>query len=363
MIQPNDHHEIPRKDGGLKVELHGITLDYGSRAVIDNVSLQVRQGECLALVGPSGAGKTTLLRVMAGLEPFHDGKVLIDGQDVTATPARQRQIGFMFQNYALFRHMSVAENVAFGLRILPWRQRPSRQAIREKVENLLTMAQVPELAARKPDQLSGGQRQRVALARALATQPRLLLLDEPFGALDPMVRRDIRTWLRDLHERLGLTTIFVTHDRADALELADRMAVLRAGRLEQIGTADELEHQPVSPFVTNFLGDALTFAGTVHQKIWHPQDAALQPIATPHHPDGPALALIRPYEIALEPTTQPHGACVVAQQTSGAYHHITLDMAGRRIEVWEASDRLAVTIGEYMRLRPRTARIFAQHPG
>ena len=200
------------------------------------IDLDVSKGEFLALVGPSGAGKTTLLRIIAGLKPNHSGDLRIGMRDVTHVPARARNIGFVFQNYALFAHMSVAENVAFGLRVRPRHRRPDRRAIAGRVRELLELVQVGDLAARRPAQLSGGQRQRVALARALAIEPELLLLDEPFGALDPLVRKEIRTWLRGLHDRLGLTSIMVTHDHGEAMEIADRIALLRDGALEQVGT-------------------------------------------------------------------------------------------------------------------------------
>jgi sulfate transport system ATP-binding protein len=235
---------------------------YGGRAgnpaaALDGVSLQARRGELLALLGPSGSGKTTLLRAIAGLETIEAGRILLEGEDATRIPARERRIGFVFQHYALFRHMSVFENVAFGLRARRRRERPPEDEIRNRVMTLLDMVQLADLAPRRPTALSGGQRQRVALARALAIEPRVLLLDEPFGALDAKVRRDLRRWLRGLHDRLGLTTVFVTHDQEEALELADRVAVLNRGRLEQIGTPAEVYDSPATPFVAEFLGDAV----------------------------------------------------------------------------------------------------------
>jgi sulfate transport system ATP-binding protein len=244
------------------ISIEHVTKLYGGRlgnaaAALNDVTLMTREGELLALLGPSGSGKTTLLRAIAGLESIESGRILLDGEDATTIPARERRIGFVFQHYALFRHMTVFENVAFGLRARPRGQRPKERAIAERVMSLLEMVQLGAFAQRRPTALSGGQRQRVALARALAIEPRVLLLDEPFGALDAKVRRDLRRWLRELHDRLGLTTVFVTHDQEEALELADRVAVLNAGRLEQIGSPAEVYDTPATPFVAQFLGDAV----------------------------------------------------------------------------------------------------------
>jgi sulfate/thiosulfate transport system ATP-binding protein len=217
------------------------------------VSLEVSKGAFLALLGPSGSGKTTLLRILGGLEFADLGQITFEGQDWLAIPARERRAGFVFQHYALFRHMTVARNVAFGLEVRPRRTRPSRAEIRRRVDELLTLVQLEGYGDRYPSRLSGGQRQRVALARALAIEPRLLLLDEPFGALDAKVRKELRVWLRALHNRLGLTSIFVTHDQEEALETADLVAVMNEGKIEQIGTPDELRHAPATPFVAEFL--------------------------------------------------------------------------------------------------------------
>ncbi len=226
---------------------------FGATAALDGLNLSIGGGEFLALLGPSGSGKTTLLRVLAGLEFVNAGSIEIDGRPIQGVPARQRRIGLVFQHYALFRHMTVARNVAFGLEVRPRKDRPSAAAIRARVEELLDLMEIPELADRYPEQISGGQRQRVALARALAIEPKLLLLDEPFGALDAKVRRNLRVWLRGLHDRMGLTSIFVTHDQAEALEMADRVAVLRAGRIEQVDTPERLYAKPANEFVREFL--------------------------------------------------------------------------------------------------------------
>ena len=226
---------------------------FGATTALDGLNLSIGGGEFLALLGPSGSGKTTLLRVLAGLEFVNAGSIEIDGRPIQGVPARQRRIGLVFQHYALFRHMTVARNVAFGLEVRPRKDRPSAAAIRARVEELLDLMEIPELADRYPEQISGGQRQRVALARALAIEPKLLLLDEPFGALDAKVRRNLRVWLRGLHDRMGLTSIFATHDQAEALEMADRVAVLRAGRIEQVDTPERLYAKPANEFVREFL--------------------------------------------------------------------------------------------------------------
>ena len=240
----------------MRVEIRGLTKTFNSYTALDEVSLDVREGEFCALLGPSGSGKTTLLRIIAGLEFPDRGAVRFAGEDVVRRDARERQVGFVFQHYALFRHMSVFENVAFGLRVRPRRARPPESQIRERVMELLRLVQLKRLAHRYPSQLSGGQRQRVALARALAIEPRILLLDEPFGALDAKVRKDLRRWLRDLHRRLGLTSVFVTHDQEEALELADQVVLMRDGQIEQIGSPRQIYDRPATPFVYEFLGSA-----------------------------------------------------------------------------------------------------------
>jgi sulfate/thiosulfate transport system ATP-binding protein len=239
----------------MSIEARAIHKTFAAFTALDDVSLTVRQGELVALLGPSGSGKTTLLRVLAGLETPDRGSVHLGGEDATLWRARDRRVGFVFQHYALFRHMTVFENVAFGLRVRPRRQRPAEAAIRERVDELLALVQLQGFAGRLPSQLSGGQRQRVALARALAVQPRALLLDEPFGALDSRVRRELRKWLRSLHDDIGITSVFVTHDQEEALELADRVVVMNRGQIEQVGTPDEVCRRPATPFVADFLSD------------------------------------------------------------------------------------------------------------
>ncbi len=237
----------------MSIEIRGITKKFGNFVAVNDVSLKVSSGELFALLGPSGCGKTTLLRIIAGLETADTGSVLLEGEDATARNARERRVGFVFQHYALFRHMSVFENVAFGLRVRPRALRPSDAEIARRVHELLELIQMDFLAHRRPSDLSGGQRQRVALARALAVEPKVLLLDEPFGALDAKVRRELRSWLRRLHDDIHLTSVFVTHDQDEALELADRVAVMNDGVIEQEGSPGDVVSKPATPFVSEFL--------------------------------------------------------------------------------------------------------------
>ena len=290
----------------MSVEVKNVTKRFGSYTALDNVNLKVESGELVALLGPSGSGKTTLLRTIAGLE-FPDpgnARIFFYGQDVTAIPASERKAGFAFQHYALFRHLSVYENIAFGLRVRPKSTRPAESEIHSRVEKLLQLIQLEPLAERYPSQLSGGQRQRVALARALAVEPKVLLLDEPFGALDAKVRKDLRRWLRQLHDEIHITTLFVTHDQEEALEVADRVAILRDGRIEQIGAPDEIYDHPASPFVCDFLGNVNLFSGRV-------TDGAVviggTAFAAPGagESDADAVAFVRPHDVRL--TREPGG--------------------------------------------------------
>jgi len=237
----------------MSIEVRNIKKTFGQFAALNDVSLTFPSGELLALLGPSGCGKTSLLRVIAGLESADEGQVFLEGEDASGVHVRERQVGFVFQHYALFRHMTVFENVAFGLRVKPRKQRPSEQEIKKKVHELLSLVQLDWLADRYPAQLSGGQRQRIALARALAVEPRVLLLDEPFGALDAKVRKELRQWLRRLHDELHITSIFVTHDQEEALEVADSVVLMNHGKIEQIGTPQEVVEHPATPFVASFL--------------------------------------------------------------------------------------------------------------
>src|SRR6476620_3407445 len=245
----------------MSIAVHNLRKSFGTFVALDNVRLNVPGGELVALLGPSGSGKTTLLRIIAGLEPADQGTIHFHGEDATDQPVRERQVGFVFKHYALFRHMSVFENVAFGLRVRPRQSRPSEKEIRETVRGLLSLVQLDVLADRRPSELSGGQRQRVALARALAVKPKVLLLDEPFGALDAKVRRELRRWLRKLHDEVHITSVFVTHDQEEALEVSDRIAVMNKGRIEQVGSPEEVYDNPANAFVYNFLGHVTQFHG------------------------------------------------------------------------------------------------------
>ena len=249
----------------MSIDVVGVTKRFGPFVAVEDVSLRVETGELVALLGPSGSGKTTLLRVIAGLEIPDRGSVLFDGRPSDGRRLADRRVGFVFQHYALFRHLSVVENIAFGLRVRPRETRPPEAEIGRRVHRLLELVQLEAMADRLPAQLSGGQRQRVALARALAVEPRILLLDEPFGALDAKVRKELRRWLRRLHDELHVTSVFVTHDQEEALEAADRVVVMNQGRVEQAGTPPEVYAHPATPFVYDFLGDVNLFHGRIEQ--------------------------------------------------------------------------------------------------
>lgn len=318
----------------MSIEVSNITRHFGAFTALDQINLKVESGELVALLGPSGSGKTTLLRIIAGLEFADAGqaRVLFDGREVTHLPPNERGAGFAFQHYALFKHLDVFENVAFGLRVRPRATRPREPEIRQRVEQLLQLVQLAPLAQRYPAQLSGGQRQRVALARALAVEPKVLLLDEPFGALDAKVRKELRRWLRQLHDEIRVTTLFVTHDQEEALEVADRVAILRAGRIEQIGTPEEIYDRPASPFVYEFLGNVNLFRGRIQsgrvviggQQIHAPEHADA--------PDAPAVAYVRPHD--LQVARQPaNGGAIPA-----LVRHLTTVGPSVRIDLTRCDD-------------------------
>lgn len=349
----------------MSIEIRNINKHFGNFHALKDVNLSLPSGELTALLGPSGCGKTSLLRIIAGLEQPDGGQVLFDGEDTTARHVRERQVGFVFQHYALFRHMTVAENVAFGLTVRPRRQRPSKQAIRKKVDELLELVQMWFAADRYPNQLSGGQRQRVALARALAVEPKVLLLDEPFGALDANVRKALRRWLRRLHDELHVTSVFVTHDQEEAMEVADRVVVMNQGAIEQVGSPDAVYDRPATAFVSRFLGSVNLFHGRVHEGwaqiggLRHetPELAAGEPTA--------AVAFLRPHEIDL--SDQPQGAIGAATVRSiravGPLVRLELlrDDGEGLVEVELARERYgtsAVTIGQRVFIRPRQLRVF-----
>jgi sulfate/thiosulfate transport system ATP-binding protein len=279
----------------MSIVIENVYKTFGSFVALDHVSLEVPDGDLLALLGPSGSGKTTLLRIIAGLEVADAGRVLLSGEDITEQSPRERNVGFVFQHYALFRHMTVAENVGYGLRV----RRASTAKIRARVDQLLALVRLDGMQARYPSQLSGGQRQRVALARALAAEPKVLLLDEPFGALDAKVRQELRQWLRKLHQELHVTSIFVTHDQQEAMELADRVVVMSRGQIEQVGSTDEVYERPATPFVFDFLGDTNILRAEVRgRSVFLP--GAAQAIETDSiHPSGTADVYVRPADLRL----------------------------------------------------------------
>ena len=238
----------------MSIEIRDVNKTFGDFTALNNINITVPTGKLTTLLGPSGCGKTTLLRIIAGLEYADSGQILFDDLDVTNIPVQKRHIGFMFQHYALFRHKNIADNIAFGLTLLPKSERPSKTDIKKRVAELLELVQLPQLANAYPHQLSGGQRQRIALARALAVKPKLLLLDEPFGALDAKVRKELRTWLKNIHHELGITSIMVTHDQEEARAISDEIVVMNHGRIEQVGTSEQLLNQPANSFVRDFLG-------------------------------------------------------------------------------------------------------------
>ncbi|MCE3262256.1 MAG: sulfate transporter ATP-binding protein [Pseudoduganella sp.] len=347
----------------MTIAVKNINKRFGDFVALDNVSLDFPQGELTALLGPSGCGKTTLLRCIAGLEHPDSGSVLLDGEDASDRHVRERQVGFVFQHYALFKHMTVFENVAFGLRVKPRKERPSEEQIRRKVKELLELVQLDWLADRYPPQLSGGQRQRIALARALAVEPRVLLLDEPFGALDAKVRKELRRWLRRLHDELHVTSIFVTHDQEEALEVADRVVLMNKGRVEQLGSPDEVYNHPASPFVYGFLGNVNVFHGRVHEGVLA-SDGVEFDVAG--HGSGKGTAYIRPHDLEVERYQQGAEGIVVKLRRAHAIGPLAqLDLErtdnAQIIEATISNERytqLGLKDGETLVVRPKRLRVF-----
>jgi sulfate transport system ATP-binding protein len=352
----------------MSIRLNHVTKTFGSYIALNDVSVEVNDGELVALLGPSGSGKTTLLRIIAGLESPDDNphtSILFHGENVAGRQVRERRVGFVFQHYALFKHMSVFENIAFGLRVRPRHLRPSRQEIHAKVTQLLKLIQLEGFGRRYPSQLSGGQRQRVALARALAIEPRVLLLDEPFGALDAKVRQGLRNWLRRLHDELHVTSILVTHDQEEALEVADRVVVMNQAKIEQVGTPTEVFHHPTSEFVIDFLGNVNVFHGRIEDGR-----AMLGPVAF----DVPGLVkrnghqaniYVRPHELHIE--RHLNGAPAIAAAVSrinpaGSRARVALSTSeGREIQVDLPLDRfeeLRLQPGETVYVSAKRARVF-----
>lgn len=343
----------------MDIRIANVRKEFDRYAALHGVSLDIRSGELIALLGPSGSGKTTLLRLIAGLERPTDGTIYFGDEDASQLEVQERNVGFVFQSYALFKHMSVADNVGFGLTVRPRATRPPTAEIRKRASELLDLVQLSGLERRFPSQLSGGQRQRVALARALAIQPRVLLLDEPFGALDAKVRRELRHWLRELHDKTGHTTVFVTHDQEEALELADRVVVMSQGRIEQVGTPDEIYDRPVSPFVFSFIGEACELPVMVSQgRI--AVDGQTIDIGSVNVADGPARLMMRPN--GVEVVAERPGAIagdIVAVRRSGGWRRVELEVgaAKHRIEVELPTDGVTELTGR-LHVLPRHWQVY-----
>jgi len=314
----------------MDIRIKSIVKNYGVSPALHGIDLDINSGELIGLLGPSGSGKTTLLRIIAGLESPTSGQVFFGDDDTSNRSVQERRVGFVFQHYALFRHMSVAENVAYGLRVRPRKERPAGSVIDKRVADLLELVQLGGFADRFPGQLSGGQRQRVALARALAVEPKVLLLDEPFGALDAKVRKDLRRWLREIHDRTGHTTVFVTHDQDEALELSDRIAVLAKGQLDQVGNPDEIYYRPATPFVFGFIGESSRLPAQVSNGQVLVEGTVL-PFDGAGLTEGPATLYVRPQDVmSVEATATTLNGLIVAQRRAGATRRIEVALGAQR---------------------------------
>jgi len=343
----------------MEVRVAGVRKEFARFPALHNVSLDIRSSELIALLGPSGSGKTTLLRLIAGLEKPTEGAIYFGEEDASHKSVQERNVGFVFQHYALFRHMTVAENIGFGLKVRPSSTRPATVEIKRRALELLDLVQLKGLENRYPSQLSGGQRQRVALARAMAIEPKVLLLDEPFGALDAQVRKELRRWLREIHDKTGHTTVFVTHDQDEALELADRVVVMSQGRIEQIGTPDEVYDTPNSPFVYGFIGESSTLPVRIEKgELWL-ADRNIG-LTVDGATDGEARLFFRPHDVEL---LDGCGGCiagtVVASRRSGGKRRVELEIGGarERVEIEIPAEHPA---SEKSRIafRPRYGRVF-----
>ena len=360
-------HVQPRQSVGasgkwekpIEVKVEHVEQRFRETLALKDVTLEIRPGELLALLGPSGSGKTTLLRILAGLDQPTGGRVTFDGEDALGLSVQERNVGLVFQSYALFRNMTVLGNVAFGLKVKPRGARPSAAEIKKRALDLLELVQLKGLERRFPAQLSGGQRQRVAFARALAIEPRLLLLDEPFGALDAQVRRELRRWLIEIHKETGHTTVFVTHDQEEALELADRVVVMRDGQIEQVGTPDEIYDEPNSPFMFSFIGELSTLPVRVDAgRLWldqHPLD-----LPPGNVPNGPARLFLRPHDVELADDIRGAIPGVISfLRRQGGSRRLDLEVNGHgdRIEI-EVPANFAQVSGE-VAIRPRRFRVYS----
>jgi sulfate transport system ATP-binding protein len=339
----------------MSITIDHVSKRFGNFVALDNISLDIPTGELVALLGPSGCGKTTLLRIIAGMESADSGAIHFSGADATHLHARERNVGFVFQHYALFRHMTVFENVAFGLRVKPRKERPKEAEIRRRVMELLSLVQLDWLADRYPSQLSGGQRQRIALARALAVEPKVLLLDEPFGALDTQVRKELRRWLRRLHDEMHISSVFVTHDQEEALEVADRVVVMNHGKIEQIGTPDEVYSNPATPFVYQFLGNVNVFHDRLH--------GGWAEVERPETENDKITAFVRPHDIdiLLHDAAGALAATVQYVHPIGPTVRIELLHAGEVIEVELSRERqhsLNLANGQSVWFKPRQVSVF-----
>jgi len=354
----------------MGIRLCNISKTFGNFVALKNVSLSVARGELVALLGPSGSGKTTLLRIIAGLEQPDEGSgpTLFEEEDVARRRVRDRRVGFVFQHYALFRHMTVFDNIAFGLRVRPRALRPSKEAIRKKTQQLLELIQLEDLANRYPRQLSGGQRQRVALARALSIEPKVLLLDEPFGALDARVRQELRRWLRRLHDEIHVTSVFVTHDQDEALELADRVVVMNEGRIEQVGTPDEVFHHPRTEFVMHFLGQVNLFHARLADGKVHFATLSWESPEHAQEPTQPARVFVRPHDFEVD-TKRNGDPSFKAEVTHvhSAGPNVRLELlaeSGEHLCVEITQDRYLsqnITKGSEVFVIPQKIRVFADH--
>ena len=352
----------------MSIEIRNIKKNFGQFSALNNVSLDVPSGELVALLGPSGCGKTTLLRIIAGLETPDEGSIHFHGKDTTDRDVRERQVGFVFQHYALFRHMTVFENVAFGLRVRPKATRPSDAEIKRRVHELLELVQLDWLADRYPPQLSGGQRQRIALARALAVEPKVLLLDEPFGALDAKVRKELRRWLRRLHDELHITSVFVTHDQEEALEVADRIVVMNKGHIEQIGSPQEVYDHPATPYVYNFLGNVNQFKSEIQDGEANINELSVT-LKTHETEDGPALAYIRPHDLEIQ-TSQGNNLSAFAATVQHIHAvgpvvrlELQQSLTNGIIEAEITRERfkeLALNQGQQIFVTPKNVRLFSE---